>query len=89
MINPCGPEAELRKFSGAGSRIASGSEAWKMVHALAAHYPFTNGEGLVLYHPSPMASFFSVAPGIEVSVEPYDPILTKEESHHSSIYNQR
>jgi hypothetical protein len=60
-----------------------------MVHALAAHFPFTNGEGLVFYHPSPVENYFAVAPGIEVSVEPYNPTSTKEESHDSSIYNQR
>jgi hypothetical protein len=33
-----------------------------MVHALAVHHPFTNGEGLVLYHPSPVENYFAVAP---------------------------
>ena len=60
-----------------------------MVHALATHYPFTNGEGLVFYHPSREENYFAIAPGIEVSVESYQPASTKEESFHSSIYNQR
>ena len=60
-----------------------------MVHALAVHYPFTNGEGLVLYHPSPVENYFAVAPGIEVSVAPYENPSTREDSHDSSFYNQK
>jgi hypothetical protein len=60
-----------------------------MVHALAAHYPFTNGEGLVLYHPSPVEDYFAVAPGIEVSVEAYENPSTRESTHDSSIYDQK
>jgi hypothetical protein len=89
LINPYSPEAEFPKFAGAGSGIVSGSEAWKMVHSLAAQYPFTNGEGLVLYHPSSMESFFPVAPGIEVSIEPCGSTPAKEGSHDFSIYNHR
>jgi hypothetical protein len=60
-----------------------------MVHALAAHYPFTNGEGFLLYHPSPVENFFEVAPGIEVSVEPYGNPSAREMSHDSSLYNRK
>ena len=59
-----------------------------MVHALAAHFPFTNGEGLALSHPSPVENYFAVAPGIEVSVEPYDHMPTRQDSHDSSVYNR-
>lgn len=59
-----------------------------MVHALAAHYPFANAEGFALYHPSPVEDYFAVAPGIEVSVEPYDHASTREENHDLSIYNR-
>jgi len=60
-----------------------------MVHALAAHYPFTNGEGLLLYHPSPLENFFAVAPGIEVSVEPYENPSAIESSLDLSLYNHK
>jgi len=60
-----------------------------MVHALDAHYPFTMGESLVFYHPSPVETFFAVAPGIEVSVEPYHNPSAKEKSHDSSLYNPK
>jgi hypothetical protein len=60
-----------------------------MVHALAAHYPFTNGEALLLYHPSPAENYFAVAPGIEVSVEPYDHKWTREDSNDLSVYNRQ
>jgi hypothetical protein len=59
-----------------------------MVHALAAHYPFTNGERLVLYHPSPVENYFAVAPGIEVSVEPYDHTSARGGSHDSPVYDR-
>ena len=59
-----------------------------MVHALAAHYPFTNGENLALYHPSPVENYFAVVPGIEVSVEPYENPSTGENSRDASLYNQ-
>jgi hypothetical protein len=60
-----------------------------MVHALAAHYPFTNGEEFLLYHPSPVENFLAVAPGIEVSVEPYENPSARENNHPSSLYNQK
>jgi hypothetical protein len=60
-----------------------------MVHALAPHYPFTNGEGFILYHPSPREDYFAVAPGIEVSFEPYESTSTNEERRDSTLYNQR
>ncbi len=60
-----------------------------MVHTLAAPAPFLNGEGLILYHPSPRESYWAIAPGIEVSVEAYENPSARTQNQDSSIYNRQ
>ncbi len=61
-----------------------------MVHAISAQFPFTSGESLVLYHPSPRERYFPVAPGIEVSVEPPDDVRWEQgRGQESSVYNRQ
>jgi len=61
-----------------------------MVHAISANFPFTGGETLVLYQPSPMERYFPVAPGIEVSVEPQkNPGWGRERDKKCSFYNRQ
>jgi hypothetical protein len=60
-----------------------------MVHAISANFPFTGGETLVLYRPSPMEKYFPVAPGIEVSVEHHEePGWKNERGSKGSVYNR-
>jgi len=61
-----------------------------MVHAISANFPFTGGESLVLYQPSPMERYFPVAPGIEVSVEAHeDPGWGKDRDQRSWVYDRQ
>ena len=60
-----------------------------MVHAISASFPFPGGEGLVFYHPSPVEKYVPVAPGIEVSVEPYADIQSAERKADSPVYDRR
>jgi hypothetical protein len=60
-----------------------------MVHAISANFPFTGGIDLVLYHPSPVEKYFPVAPGIEVSIEPYADTRSGERTPDSPLYNRQ
>jgi hypothetical protein len=60
-----------------------------MVHAISANFPFTSGIDLVLYHPLPLEKYFPVAPGIEVSIEPYADTRSGERKPDSSVYNRQ
>jgi len=60
-----------------------------MVHAVSASFPFPNGEGLVFYHPAPVEKYVSVAPGIEVSIEPCAHIPSGEQRVDSPLYDRR
>jgi hypothetical protein len=59
-----------------------------MVHAISASFPFTSGIDLVLYHPLPLEKYFPVAPGIEVSIEPYADTRSGERKPNSPVYNR-
>jgi len=60
-----------------------------MVHAVSANFPFTSSEGMVIYHPFRVEKYVPVAPGIEVSTEPYDDIRSGEQRPDSPVYNRR
>ena len=60
-----------------------------MVHAISANFPFTSREGVVLYHPLPVEKYVPVAPGIEVSTEPYEDMRSGEQRPDSPVYNRR
>ncbi len=61
-----------------------------MVHAISAQFPLSAGEGLVLYQRSPTESYFPIAPGIEVSVEPREELKWEREGgQEGSVYNRR
>ncbi len=60
-----------------------------MVHAISADFPFPGGYGLALYHPLTVEKYVSVAPGIEVSAEPYADIRSGEQKPDSLQYNRR
>lgn len=60
-----------------------------MVHAISASFPFTSAQGMLLYHPLPVEKYVPVAPGIEVSTEPYADIRSGERRSDSSVYNRR
>jgi hypothetical protein len=60
-----------------------------MVHAVSASFPFPGGENLVFYHPSPVEKYVPVAPGIEVSIEPYADIQRGERRGDSPVYDRR
>jgi hypothetical protein len=61
-----------------------------MVHAISAHLPFTDGGALAFYQPSSAERYFSVGPGIEVSLEPYEePKWDEERGKEASFYNGR
>ena len=60
-----------------------------MVNAIAAHFPFAGGEEMVYYHPSPVEKYFPVAPGIEVSVEPYTDSRKEDGGLGTALYNGR
>ncbi|NWF53965.1 MAG: hypothetical protein HXY45_04130 [Syntrophaceae bacterium] len=44
---------------------------------------------MILYHPSPRESYWAIAPGIEVSVEPYENPPPTAKNQDSSIYNRQ
>jgi hypothetical protein len=60
-----------------------------MVHAISANFPFAGREGMVLYHPLPAEKYVPVAPGIEVSIDPYTDIRSGERGSDSPVYNRR
>jgi hypothetical protein len=60
-----------------------------MVNAIAEHFQLTGGEEMVYYHPSPVEKYFPVAPGIEVSVEPYADSRKGDGRLEIAIYNGR
>ena len=60
-----------------------------MVHAISANFPFPGREGMVLYHPLPVEKYVPVAPGIEVSIDPYTDIRSGERGSDSPGYNGR
>jgi hypothetical protein len=60
-----------------------------MVNAITAHFPFAGGEEMVYYHPSPVEKYFPVAPGIEVSVEPYADSRKQEGGLGTALYDGR
>ena len=60
-----------------------------MGHAISASFPLTSAQGMILYHPLPVEKYVPVAPGIEVSTEPYADIRSGERRSDSSVYNRR
>lgn len=61
-----------------------------MVHAIAANFPFTGGESLVLYQPSPLERYLPIAPGIEVSARPHEESSQGRETGQEALgYNRK
>jgi hypothetical protein len=60
-----------------------------MVNALAAHFPFAGAEEMVYYYPSPVERYFPVAPGIEVSMEPYTDSRDEDRGSGNALYDGR
>jgi hypothetical protein len=58
------------------------------VPAISAHIPFTGRGTLAFYQPSSTERYFSVGPGIEVSLEPYqEPKWDEERGNEATVYN--
>jgi hypothetical protein len=60
-----------------------------MVNVIAEIFPFAGGEEMVYYHPSPVEKYFPVAPGIEVSAEPYIDSRKEDKPLDTILYNGR
>ena len=60
-----------------------------MVNVIAEIFPFAGGEEMVYYHPSPVEKYFPVAPGIEVSAEPYIDSRKEDRRLDTILYNGR
>jgi hypothetical protein len=61
----------------------------EVVNAISAQFPFPHGQGLVLYHRSPVEKYFPVAPGIEVSAGPFAGGGRAEQNQEIQVYNRR
>jgi len=59
------------------------------MNAVAIHFPFAGREETVYYHLSPVEKYFPVAPGIEVSAEPYAGSWKEDSRLEASIYDGR
>ncbi len=60
-----------------------------MVNAIAIRFPLAGGEEMVYYHPSPVERYYPIAPGIEVSAEPYTDFRNADGRLETGVYNRR